>query len=695
MALERGFSRFFHAFGTMSPHYRMGTMSGNTGTLTFLKSTGSPPETVPMLKRDGIGIDDVFAGADVGLALFDANLSLLACNALYRSLCGYQLNEAASGTTLQELMRITFRRQNVPAGEIEAKIDKIIGTLEPGASYTFRYASPSAQVVEVRRRRLPNGTVVETVRQVDAQATGIDLNTQFEMIAEKSRARLMHALDVMADGFALYDSSDHLVLYNRKYVDYSPLVSDIIMPGAPKEEILRASVQRGAFVLNGMSPDDYVAWRLHLHRNPGDPIEVQLSDGRWILISEKRTDDGGIVGTRSDITELKHREIEMLRISQQLHAKNVQFDSALENMIQGLCMFDKDQRLVVVNRRYLEIYGFSPEVVKPGITLRGLMEYSVSLGNYTVEEAERALAERNDPERLRVRTTIKQRLKDGRIIAVMNEPMPDGGTIATYQDVTETERSAETMLEYTRKLERSNRELADFAYVASHDLQEPLRKIEAFGDRLVKKYAADLPEEGRMFVNRMQSAAERMRLLISDLLSYSRITTNANPFTRVDLSEVVAGVLSDLQIRIEESNATVNVGTLPKLECDAMQMRQLFQNLIGNALKFRKPNEVPVVNVDAELQDAHGLAHPGPAVAIRISDNGIGFDNQFKEQIFTIFQRLHSRNEYEGTGIGLATCRKIVERHQGMIAATGEPGQGSTFIITIPLYQGNVEQKTA
>jgi signal transduction histidine kinase len=537
--------------------------------------------------------------------------------------------------------------------------------------------------------------VVETVRQVDAQATGIDLNTQFEMIAEKSRARLMHALDVMADGFALYDSSDHLVLYNRKYVDYSPLVSDIIMPGAPKEEILRASVQRGAFVLNGMSPDDYVAWRLHLHRNPGDPIEVQLSDGRWILISEKRTDDGGIVGTRSDITELKHREIEMLRISQQLHAKNVQFDSALENMIQGLCMFDKDQRLVVVNRRYLEIYGFSPEVVKPGITLRGLMEYSVSLGNYTVEEAERALAERNDPERLRVRTTIKQRLKDGRIIAVMNEPMPDGGTIATYQDVTETERSAETMLEYTRKLERSNRELADFAYVASHDLQEPLRKIEAFGDRLVKKYAADLPEEGRMFVNRMQSAAERMRLLISDLLSYSRITTNANPFTRVDLSEVVAGVLSDLQIRIEESNATVNVGTLPKLECDAMQMRQLFQNLIGNALKFRKPNEVPVVNVDAELQDAHGLAHPGPAVAIRISDNGIGFDNQFKEQIFTIFQRLHSRNEYEGTGIGLATCRKIVERHQGIIAATGEPGQGSTFIITIPLYQGNVEQKTA
>jgi signal transduction histidine kinase len=664
----------------------------SSGTLAFLPGSTSPAAAAAApIARDGIGVDDIFAGADVGLALFGADLSLLACNSLYRSLCGYGLNEAATGKTLQDMMRITFHRQNVPDAEIEQRIDKIIKTLEPGTSYTFRYASPSAQVVEVRRRRLPNGTVVETVRQVDAPAQGMDLNTQFEMIAEKSRARLMHALDVMEDGFSLYDSNDRLVLYNRKYVDYSPLVSDIIMPGAAKIDILRNSVERGSFVLNGMSKEDYIAWRLHLHRNPGDPIEVQFTDGRWILISEKRTDDGGIVGTRSDITELKRREIEMLRISQQLHAKNMHFDSALGNMVQGLCMFDRDQRLIVVNRRYLEIYGFSPEVVKPGITLRGLMEYSVSLGNYTVEEAERALAERNDPARLRVRTVIKQRLKDGRIIAVMNEPMEDGGTIATYQDITDTERSAEKMIEYTKKLERSNRELADFAYVASHDLQEPLRKIEAFGDRLVKKYAATLPEEGRMFVNRMQSAAERMRLLISDLLSYSRITTNANPFEFNDLDEVVSGVLSDLQIRIEETEATVNVGDLPKLECDAMQMRQLLQNLIGNALKFRKPGEKPVINVAAEISSTHGLPMPGPAAIIKIQDNGIGFDNQFKEQIFTIFQRLHSRNEYEGTGIGLATCRKIVERHQGLIEADGKPGEGSIFTITIPIQQTNME----
>jgi signal transduction histidine kinase len=662
-------------------------MTNSAQRVAYLFGSNQEANSADMDSAAGFGLADVFAGADVGLALFDANLNLLACNQLYRTLCGYRDDEVTTGQPLRELMRLTFHRQNVEAEDAERRIDRIIAGLTPGTAYSFRYASPSSQVVEVRRRRLPNGTVVETARELEAEAPGIDLNTQFAMIAETARERMMHALDVMADGFALYDAQDRLVLYNRKYIDYSPKVADLIMPGAAKEDILRASVKRGAFILNGMPEEDYIAWRLHRHRNPGEPVEVQLSDGRWILITEKRTADGGIVGARSDITELKLRELEMLRISQQLHAKNIQFDTALNNMIQGLCMFDKDQVLVVTNRRYLEIYGFSPDVVKPGITLRGLMEYSVSLGNYTAEEAERALAERNDPSRLSQRTVIKQRLKDGRIIAVMNEPMPDGGTIATYQDITEQERSAERAQEYTLKLERSNRELVDFAYVASHDLQEPLRKIEAFGDRLVKKYAATLPEDGRMFIDRMQSASSRMRQLINDLLSYSRVTTQAAPMTAVDLKDVLGGVLSDLQIRLEETHARINVGTFPPIEADASQMRQLMQNLIGNALKFRKNDTDPVITVEARVVEGHDLNCEGPAVVITIADNGIGFDNQYKEQIFTIFQRLHSRNEYEGTGIGLATCRKIVERHGGTIDADGKPGEGATFIVTLPVAQ--------
>jgi signal transduction histidine kinase len=633
------------------------------------------------------GIADLFAGADVGLALFDSSLRLLACNDLYRTLCGYISSDLKTGVSLQELMGVTFKRLNVPGEEINQRIDKIVERLEPGTAYSFRYTSPSGSTVEIRRRRLPNGTAVETARQIETSASDLDFNTQYERIVEQSRSRLMHALDVMADGFALYDANDKIVLYNRKYVDYSPLATDVLMPGAAKEEILRTATMRGAFVHNGMTQEEYIQWRLERHRNPKEPIEVQLTDGRWLQITEKRTIDGGIVGTRADITELKLREIEMLRISQQLHARNLQFDTALTNMVQGLCMFDKDQKLIVVNKRYLDIYGFSADVVKPGITLRELMQYSVSLGNYTAEEAERALAERNDPTQLSRRSTIKQRLKDGRVIAVLNEPMSDGGTIATYQDITEMERNTAMTLQYTQKLEHSNRELADFAYVASHDLQEPLRKIEAFGERLVTKYGSTLPDDGKMFIDRMQNAAGRMRKLINDLLSYSRVTTDAKGFQQVSLGKVLTEVVGDLQIRIEETDATIDYRELPTIDCEPMQMRQLLQNLLGNALKFRKADVKPIIKVTAEpiIHDEKSC------ILLMIEDNGIGFDNQFKDQIFTIFQRLHSRTEYEGTGIGLATVRKIVERHGGSIDADGQQGVGAKFKVILPIEQGSKE----
>jgi signal transduction histidine kinase len=193
-------------------------------------------------------------------------------------------------------------------------------------------------------------------------------------------------------------------------------------------------------------------------------------------------------------------------------------------------------------------------------------------------------------------------------------------------------------------------------------------------------------------VDRMHNAAERMRRLINDLLSYSRVTTNAKPFQWISLKELLEDVRSDLQIRIEENTATIEVGELPSVQGDPTQMRQLVQNLISNALKFRKPDVAPVIKLNSHVQAAQADSTAGPNIVLTIEDNGIGFENQFNEQIFTIFQRLHSRNEYEGTGIGLATCRKIVERHGGTISADGCPGEGSKFTITIPQSQVTKEQ---
>lgn len=273
------------------------------------------------------------------------------------------------------------------------------------------------------------------------------------------------------------------------------------------------------------------------------------------------------------------------------------------------------------------------------------------------------------------------------------------GFLLNSRDVTERKQTEGNLRHYARRLSRSNRELEDFAFVASHDLQEPLRKILAFGDRLKLQYQSELGEEGRDYLERMMSASARMQTLINDLLSFSRLATRANPIEKIDLNEVVADTLSDLEIKIEETDARVVVGELPVIEADPTQMRQLFQNLIGNALKFQKQDATPEVEVTGEVKKvtdsgvgekgsaAGKLTLPEPHCHITVSDNGIGFDEKYIDRIFTVFQRLHGRAEYQGSGVGLAVCRRIVERHRGKITARSEPGKGSKFLIVLPLAQ--------
>lgn len=239
-------------------------------------------------------------------------------------------------------------------------------------------------------------------------------------------------------------------------------------------------------------------------------------------------------------------------------------------------------------------------------------------------------------------------------------------------------------------LRRSNRELEQFASVASHDLQEPLRKIQAFGDRLLTRCSSDLGEQGRDYLARMLASAGRMRSLIDALLSFSRVTTKAQPFVPVDLQATTEDVVSDLEAQTQRSGGSIEVGELPTLEADPLQMRQLMQNLIGNGLKFSRPEEPPIVRVESRmLEDTNGAENDGkpPCCQISVSDNGIGFEEIYLDRIFELFQRLHGRQEYEGTGMGLAICRKIVERHHGTITATSEPGRGATFLVTLPLRQ--------
>jgi PAS domain S-box-containing protein len=265
------------------------------------------------------------------------------------------------------------------------------------------------------------------------------------------------------------------------------------------------------------------------------------------------------------------------------------------------------------------------------------------------------------------------------------------GRVVLFKDITERKQSALALEHKADELARSNAELEQFAFVASHDLQEPLRKIRAFGDRLKTKCEAALPEEGADYLNRMQSASARMQTLINDLLTFSRVISRNEPFVEVDLNQITREVLGDLEVRIEKTGASVEVGDLPNIEGDPTQMRQLLQNLIGNALKFHAPGATPKIQVRATTIEDESA---GSAIChLTVQDNGIGFDEKYLDRIFAVFQRLHGRQEYEGTGIGLAVCRRIVDRHKGTITAKSKPGQGTTFIIDLPVRRRAKEKQ--
>ena len=369
------------------------------------------------------------------------------------------------------------------------------------------------------------------------------------------------------------------------------------------------------------------------------------------------------------------------------------FESIVETVRQPLVVLDAGLCVVTANRAFYQIFQASPEATEGhgffGLdagqwnvpALRNLLENIFSqntpFDDFEIESKFRGIGHRF-------------MLLNARQIQHANSAMPL--ILLAIEDVTERRRAEEKAKIFAAKLERSNRELQDFASVASHDLQEPLRKIQTFGDRLKARGGATLDEEGRDYLERMQKAASRMQSLINDLLMFARIEINARPFAPVDLNDVAREVLSDLEIHLEQGGGRVDVGPLPIIDADPLQMRQLIQNLIGNALKYCQPGKPPVVKVHAEVvidprQSARDGNPPGDLCRLFVEDNGIGFDEKYLDRIFTVFQRLHGRLEYSGTGVGLAVCRKIVERHGGNITARSQPGHGATFVATLPLRQ--------
>jgi light-regulated signal transduction histidine kinase (bacteriophytochrome) len=260
---------------------------------------------------------------------------------------------------------------------------------------------------------------------------------------------------------------------------------------------------------------------------------------------------------------------------------------------------------------------------------------------------------------------------------VIEETLKDNAELKKTQEQLKDNQLA--LERYIAELAHSNQELQQFAFIASHDLQEPVRKLLYYSDYLLSQYTGSIDPKGVGYLASMQAASQRMRSLIQDLLAFSLINKEEIKFTAVDLNAIAYDAVQDFEMSIEEKGAELNIHSLPTITGDARMMRQLFENIISNSLKYSKASEPPVIDISCQQK--------GGFYELTFKDNGIGFNQQYLTQMFTLFQRLHDRKTYEGTGLGLAICRKIVDVHGGEIRAEGKEGEGAVFYVSLPINQ--------
>lgn len=396
--------------------------------------------------------------------------------------------------------------------------------------------------------------------------------------------------------------------------------------------------------------------------------------------------------------QLINQEIKPLKLLFQSNSDNDGLPDRITDFFPGIVyIFDADTRkLKYINRKITDLLGYSlADVLAWGNDLmrivhkddqdhvNGELQHFYTLpDNESYSYTTRLTDKSGTCKHFRTLGTVLNRDTSGRVITVL----------FVAQDITGELENQLHLEEKIRDLDRSNKELEEFAYVASHDMNEPLRKITTFIERLENKYRKELDADGKSYLTRITASVESMRHLIDTLLEFSRTTRNNQPFVPVNLNGIAREVQTDLELKIEETGALLQTEELPVIEAIPSQLKQLFDNLLNNSIKFRKTGIPPVITIScrrlsARQKEQHHLDAGNTWFRIDFADNGIGFEPEYNERIFQIFQRLHGKSEFPGSGIGLAICKKITDQHKGLIYATGKPDKGATFTIILPEHQ--------
>ena len=503
----------------------------------------------------------------------------------------------------------------------------------------------------------------------------ITARKQAEAALRESEERFRSVVDSANDGILVYDKQLNVIAGNLAAERILGLPLANIIGAAGFTSLLPCVHADGSPIL----PDERPT---RLTVKSGKPLTGQIvgiyrADGsmNWVSVNTgflRRpgdTDWYGVVSTIGDITKQRHAEL-ALSASEALYRQTFELATA------GIAHVDLSGRFMKVNRRLCEILGYGEQEL---------------IGRPVKEISHPEDRNLTDSQRMRVRSGEKPSVrfekrylrKSGAIVWVdLSVALACDASgvpqyeIALFDDITERKKAEAALREAHEELKRSNAELEQFAYVASHDLQEPLRMVSSYTQLLMRRYGDKLDGDAREFTAFIVDGATRMKQLIEDLLAYSRVGTRDKNFKPVDAESSLKRALTNLRAAIQDSGATVTQDKLPTIPCDEVQLAQLFQNLIGNALKFRKPDVAPAVHV--------GAAEQGAEWEFMVRDNGIGIEPQYFERIFMVFQRLHDKGEYPGTGIGLAIVKKVVERHGGRIWVQSQPGAGTTFHFTMP-----------
>ncbi|HAM50767.1 MAG TPA: hypothetical protein DCP92_08765 [Nitrospiraceae bacterium] len=528
------------------------------------------------------------------------------------------------------------------------------------------------------------GLQVQVVRMLCALLITFGMIKVLEIFVWESATNYRSIFDSANDAIFIHDVSTGAILdVNRKMTE---------MYGYTPEEVRSmnvAALSQGAYPYNQEGAMEWITKAVN-----GEPqlFEWFAKDysGRlfWVEVNLKKAVLGGKDRLLAIVRDISERKTAGIALRHSFDLLTVVIDS----MNDAVSLIDVYTfRIVLVNRTFLKEYGYNHESEVVGKTCHEVTHHrsevcvppddicplveAVRTGTHSVEEH---VHYGKDGERIYVEvSTSPIKDEEGNVVQVVH----------VQRNITERKIVEEKLKHYAVELERSNRELEQFAHIVSHDLQEPLRGVSGFAQLLSRKYKGKLDQKADEYISFIVNGATRMSDLIRALLTYSRVGSRQRPLEPVDCNSVLKKALENLKVSIEESGALVESGTLPTVLIDEVQMIQLFQNLIGNSIKYRS-GEQPHISITAGRIDKASVPVPqavtGRGVLFVIKDNGIGIDPEYSERIFQIFQRLHRRDEYPGTGIGLAVCKKIVERHGGRIWVESEKGKGATFYFTIP-----------